>query len=363
MSTNSDKESSKKVAEAQALIKEIIAANFKSSSQAKPLTYPSFVTSVTAGTKRSVIHTTTTESQHQGTNQIIQVAVPSHIHDHSIPLASPPKQARTENIVVTLDEVATDGEALHIVDVNTAEKIIIPEGSQPVEIIEEANIGTADISEEGKMNHLNLPSGAMNSNNQQNYVIAELKQPENQQIILTEEELAEMPVKDLNGLLRGLPETEVLKLKQRRRTIKNRGYAQTSRTKRTTQKTVLEEEKLTLEQQLDRLAAANEMLRKERDEARIKLNAFERFAGMSGIVIVSSENSSENATFTQSNVIASTKRDQISNSATIINIPSNIQHILNKNTNLNQNYEISGVVTTAMSPIGISTTTIKSEMN
>ncbi len=71
-----------------------------------------------------------------------------------------------------------------------------------------------------------------------------------EQIVLTEEELANMPVKDLNVLLRGLPESEVLKLKQRRRTIKNRGYAQTSRSKRTKLRVVLEEEKGTLEDEL-----------------------------------------------------------------------------------------------------------------
>ena len=109
------------------------------------------------------------------------------------------------------------------------------------------------------------------------------------QIILTEEELASMPVKDLNALLRGLPESEVWKLKQRRRTIKNRGYAQTSRFKRTKLRSVLEKEKGSLEGELDKYRKENERLRKERDEARIKLNAFEKFAAMSGIHVVFQE--------------------------------------------------------------------------
>ena len=111
------------------------------------------------------------------------------------------------------------------------------------------------------------------------------------QIILTEEELASMPVKDLNVLLRGLPETEILKLKQRRRTIKNRGYAQTSRSKRAKQRTVLEVEKSGLEGELDHLKSENDRLRRERDEAKIKLEAFERFAAMSGIAVVFSDGS------------------------------------------------------------------------
>lgn len=127
-----------------------------------------------------------------------------------------------------------------------------------------------------------------------NFLITEIKQQENQQIILTEEELAEMPVKDLNSLLRGLPENEVLKLKQRRRTIKNRGYAQTSRVKRTTQKSILETEKQALGSLLDRIQKENELLRRERDEAKIKLEAFERFAGMSGIVPTSLQSNISN---------------------------------------------------------------------
>lgn len=112
------------------------------------------------------------------------------------------------------------------------------------------------------------------------------------QIILTEEELASMPVKDLNALLRGLPDSEVWKLKQRRRTIKNRGYAQTSRFKRTKLRAVLEKEKGSLEGELDKFRRENERLRKERDEARIKLNAFEKFAAMSGIQVVFHEEKS-----------------------------------------------------------------------
>eukprot|EP00794_Sanderia_malayensis_P011925 gene11925-13160_t len=110
------------------------------------------------------------------------------------------------------------------------------------------------------------------------------------QIILTEEELANMPVKDLNVLLRGLPENEVLKLKQRRRTIKNRGYAQTSRSKRTKLRVGLEEEKDSLEGELSSLRRENDTLRRERDEAKIKLEAFEKFAAISGIPIVYNDN-------------------------------------------------------------------------
>jgi len=148
----------------------------------------------------------------------------------------------------------------------------------------------------------------------QNFLITEIKQQaqENHQIILTEEELAEMPVKDLNSLLRGLPENEVMKLKQRRRTIKNRGYAQTSRVKRTTQKTILESEKESLGEMLEKITRENEILKRERDEARIKLETYERFAAMSGIVLMNQHQSSVSRTVDVSPVVSTTVSTSVS---------------------------------------------------
>jgi len=148
----------------------------------------------------------------------------------------------------------------------------------------------------------------------QNFLITEIKQQaqENHQIILTEEELAEMPVKDLNSLLRGLPENEVMKLKQRRRTIKNRGYAQTSRVKRTTQKTILESEKESLGEMLEKITRENEILKRERDEARIKLETYERFAAMSGIVLMNQHQSSVSRTVEVSPVVSTTVSTSVS---------------------------------------------------
>jgi len=358
MSTNIESDSSTKSAEAQALIKEIIAANLNSQAKVS-VSYPTFArtTAVAVGEKREYSHL----HQHQSAARI-----PPHLQDHQIALATAPKLSKTEEIVVPLDEVTSKGETLQIVDVGTPEnKLILNTNSlqnnntpseENIEVVEEKMNVASLQTEDRKMNVNNMSSEFGNPPQQSNLVIAELKQPaENQQIILTEEELAEMPVKDLNSLLRGLPDTEVMKLKQRRRTIKNRGYAQTNRTKRTTQKAVLEDEKSVLEEELDKLASENELLRKERDEAKIKLEAFERFAGMSGIVIVTDDNKLGNSTTTSTNVVSMVKEQHKpqGGGTTAIEIPaSNISNFLEQNRHINANHKfnVSGIIRTAMAP-------------
>ncbi|KAK5866330.1 hypothetical protein PBY51_020530 [Eleginops maclovinus] len=118
----------------------------------------------------------------------------------------------------------------------------------------------------------------MTTTNKGNKALKVKREPGENGTTLTDDELVTMSVRELNQHLRGLTKDEILQLKQRRRTLKNRGYAASCRVKRVTQKEELEKQKTVLQQEVDKLANENASMRVELDALRSKYEALQSFA-------------------------------------------------------------------------------------
>ena len=96
---------------------------------------------------------------------------------------------------------------------------------------------------------------------------------------IDDDSLVNMTVRELNVQLRGAAKEEALKLKQRRRTLKNRGYAQSCRTRRLQLKSELEQEKDQLQLTVIELTRQITNLKRDRDLWKAKYERLEKAAG------------------------------------------------------------------------------------
>ncbi|XP_046398787.1 putative uncharacterized protein DDB_G0268364 [Ischnura elegans] len=85
------------------------------------------------------------------------------------------------------------------------------------------------------------------------------------QSLLNDDLLMSLSVRELNKRLHGCPRDEVVRLKQKRRTLKNRGYAQNCRSKRLAQRHELETQNRALNAELNRVKIELDRAIQERD--------------------------------------------------------------------------------------------------
>ncbi|CAN7938738.1 unnamed protein product [Ixodes hexagonus] len=104
-------------------------------------------------------------------------------------------------------------------------------------------------------------------------------------ISISDEQLVHLTVRDLNRQLKasGLTRSEMVKMKQRRRTLKNRGYAASCRNKRLEQKDDLEGERAVVVQEISRLRSENRALEVQVDDLRSKYAALLECARQRGL--------------------------------------------------------------------------------
>lgn len=97
-----------------------------------------------------------------------------------------------------------------------------------------------------------------------------------EEIGLNDDMLMSLSVRELNKRLHGCPRDKVAKLKQKRRTLKNRGYAQNCRSKRLQQRQDLEQANRELRMQLHQKDNELSRITQERDLLKQKLYNLQR---------------------------------------------------------------------------------------
>uniref|UniRef100_F6WVZ0 BZIP domain-containing protein n=1 Tax=Ciona intestinalis TaxID=7719 RepID=F6WVZ0_CIOIN len=118
----------------------------------------------------------------------------------------------------------------------------------------------------------------MTDDKKEKYFSQQSKIQSGQSVIFSDEELLNLSVRDLNRHLRSLSPEESRRLKQRRRTLKNRGYAASCRIKRLTQKDELDIERIQLQNEVDRVTQENQRMKLELEAFQKKFHDLEQFA-------------------------------------------------------------------------------------
>lgn len=96
---------------------------------------------------------------------------------------------------------------------------------------------------------------------------------------LTDQQLMEMSARDLNKVFKDSEPDFISRLKKKRRTLKNRGYALNSRLKRVQQKSTLEQEKDELQRKVEKLTNDVSLLQKELQQYKERCASLQQLVG------------------------------------------------------------------------------------
>lgn len=136
--------------------------------------------------------------------------------------------------------------------------------------------------------------------------------------------LLQLPVRDLNKRLQGISKEEIARLKQKRRTLKNRGYAQSCRTKRMNQRIELENANQVLVMELQKIKAELSRVMNERDLFKQRYSAMAAAReSMNAMPVVQSLSSSSSSSSSTSSSIAATGAAVSSATAASVHVDSN----------------------------------------